>query len=336
LQVCLHYNEPWEEFLVKAVKPYVDVVIQTGVAERYFFLRSWERGPHIRLFFKGNPFILESMLKPNLEEHFLHYFESRPSLLVEPKYPHGFPENFQWFPNNSVQYFDYEPALEMQGGELELTLSEKQFQSSSQIVLDTIDKKATRWTYNEMISLAIKLHLSLAYSIGLSIEEAATFFGLLSQNWIEKHGQSGQKKGVNGKNSVQNSFEKIFQIQRKDLVPYQSAMWELFKNYRKSAEPEFVEWFHLNTQLSLEFDWALDSKKLSPRMNQFPDYSFVDELQKQRWNYGAELIQQTNNRMGIFNKNEGYLFYILAQSLFILTVPYDKEKHGPFGVKQVK
>jgi hypothetical protein len=37
LTVCLHYNEPWEDFLSIAVKPYIDVVMQTGVAERFYF-----------------------------------------------------------------------------------------------------------------------------------------------------------------------------------------------------------------------------------------------------------------------------------------------------------
>ena len=88
-----------EEFLVKAVKPYTDVVLQTGVAESFYFLRSWEKGPNIRLWFKGNPFILAKMLRPNLDEHFLQYFESRPSVIRNPVYPANYPEGFKWYPN---------------------------------------------------------------------------------------------------------------------------------------------------------------------------------------------------------------------------------------------
>lgn len=321
LLVCLYYNEPWEEFLVKAVKPYTDVVVQTGVAERFFFLRSWERGPHIRIWFKGNPYILENMLKPNLCEHFHHYFESRPSLLVEPRYPNGFPENFQWHPNNSIQFFDYVPELEMPGGNLELSLFEKQFQASSQLVLNTLTQKAQRWTYNEMIGSAIKLHLSLVYSVGMSISEAATFFRLLSQNWTNKNLQDNTDQSSNRPSTVMRSFQKIFDIQRKDLVPYHSALWELFKNYRKAAGQEFVQWFHLNTNLSLELDLALESGKLLHRPNIFPNHRFQNEMEIQRWNYCEEFIRLTNNRFGILQKNEGYLFYVMAQSLFVLTSP---------------
>ena len=313
--------------MVKAVKPYIDVVMQTGVAERFFFQRSWERGPHIRIWFKGNPYILESMLKPNLREHFLQYFESRPSLLVEPLYPNDFPENFQWHPNNSVHYFDYEPELEREGGRLELSLFEKQFQASSIMVLNTLKKKSSHWTYNETIGTAVKLHLSLAYSVGMGIGEAASFFKLLSNLWENKNtGEENRAKGHLGHNTVMRSFQKIFDLQRKDIIPYHSALWELFKNYRKVAEEDFIDWFHVNTNLSLELDLALESGKLGPRPNLFPGHAFHDDTQMQGWNFCEEFIRMPNNRLGIHHKNEGYLFYVIAQSLHALTAPMPNYK----------
>lgn len=322
LTACLHYNEPWEEFLVKAVKPYIDVVMQTGVAERFFFQRSWERGPHIRIWFKGNTYILETMLKPNLREHFLQYFESRPSLLVEPLYPQDFPDDYQWYPNNSVQYFEYEPELERLGGRLELSLFEKQFQASSELVLSTLKDKITRWTYNEMIGSAVKFHLSLAYSVGMGIVEASSFFKLLFNQWVDKNTATEDKENPRlSDGAVVRSFQKIFELQRKDIVPYHSALWELFKNYRKVADEEFINWFHVNANLSLEIDLAMESGKLKPRTSVFTGYSFQDKAQEQRWNYCEEFIRLTNNRLGIHNKNEGYLYYVMAQSLHVLTAP---------------
>jgi hypothetical protein len=70
LTASLYYNGPWEYFLAKAIKPYVDVVLQTGVAERFFFERRWQESPHACLYFKGNADVLHHILKPNLQEHF--------------------------------------------------------------------------------------------------------------------------------------------------------------------------------------------------------------------------------------------------------------------------
>lgn len=325
LTACLYYSEPWEEFLVKAVKPYIDVVMQTGVAERFYFQRSWERGPHIKLWFKGNTYILENMLKPNLEEHFLQYFESRPSLLVEPHYPDNFPEEYKWFPNNSVQYFDYEPELDRFGGRLELSLFEKQFEASSSIVLKTIKDKASRWTYNEMVGTAIKLHLSFAYSMGLSITEACEFFKLLSRTWVSRNTkENGVFKGTDHTPDLAaiRSFQKIFELQRKDIVPYHAALWELFKNYRKVEDEAFVDWFHVNTNLGLELNLALESGKLKTRMNMLADYQFENDEQMQLWNFYEEFVRLTNNRLGIYNKNEGFLYYVMAQSLHAVTTGF--------------
>ncbi|HHH49559.1 MAG TPA: hypothetical protein ENK52_01120, partial [Saprospiraceae bacterium] len=65
LAVHLFYNEPWEEFLAKAVKPYVDTLVQTGIAAQFFFIRYWERGPHIRLRIKGEKNIIDNIVQPN-------------------------------------------------------------------------------------------------------------------------------------------------------------------------------------------------------------------------------------------------------------------------------
>ena len=315
LTVCLHYNEPWEEFLVKAVKPYIDVVMQTGVADRFYFRRNWERGPHIRLWFKGNAYVLEHMLLPNLKEHFLHYFESRPSLLVDPQYPAGFPEKYKWFPNNSVQFSTDEPQLCRLGGRIEMSLCEKQCQASAHIALHILKETAGKWNYNEMISTAIKLHLGFAYAIGFSMEEAQEFFQWVTENWVQQLEKSEVKNGKStGKEAMLRSFHKIFEIQKKDIVPYHAALWELFKNFRKIDDKEFVKWLHVCSSSSLELGYAHNSSKLvSRQMDSLFDNK--NNAEQALWNFYAEFIRLVNNQLGITNKNEGYLFYVISQSL---------------------
>ena len=82
--------------------------------------------------------MINSILKPNLEEHFNHYFESKPSRRVEPNYPPNFSEDLKWYPNNTLKYSDYEPEFGRYGGSVGIALSEKQFLISSQTVLEFI------------------------------------------------------------------------------------------------------------------------------------------------------------------------------------------------------
>lgn len=315
LTVCLHYNEPWEDFLSKAVKPYIDVVMQTGVAERFYFRRSWERGPHIRLWFKGNSDILENMLLPNLKEHFLQYFESRPSLLVDPQYPADFPEEYKWFPNNSVHFFIGEAELCRFGGGLQPALCEKQCQASSKIVLNILKNKKGKWNYNEMISQAIKLHLGFAYAAGLNMEETQQFFEWLLEEWVKKREKNEVvSRDQAGIEATLNTFHKIFEIQKKDIVPYHAALWELFKNFRKAEDKKFVKWIYACTSTSLELSLALESGKLLPLKKA------EENPEKALWSFYEEFISLTNNQLGVTNKNEGYLFYLISQSMRIAKI----------------
>ncbi|HHM20599.1 MAG TPA: hypothetical protein ENJ20_01130 [Bacteroidetes bacterium] len=308
LAVNLYYGEPWEGFLIKAVKPYIDVVLTTGVANRFYFERSWEKGPHIRLWFKGNAFILAKMLRPNLDEHFLQYFESRPSYVKKPLYTDNFPDDLKWRPNNSIHYPSANPGDTLFGGQAEANLFEKQYQASSLLVLDSIKEKASAWTYNEMISTAIKIHLGFVYAIGFSLEEAASYFDYITEKWFA----NSYPNSPSGRDKVLQSFTTISNLQRKDTVPYHSALWQIFKNYEGINDPLFVDWINTNADISLQLNLALAHNKLRPkRKSQQQGNTEVPPA----WDYYETLIKLTNNRLGIFNKNEGFLFFTMAQSL---------------------
>src|SRR5688572_26222679 len=100
----LYYNEPWEGFLKNAVSPFVKNVLEEKLAESYFFIRYWERGPHIRLRFYGDPDVLDTIVKPRLKSYFDDYFIKFSSERFEPEMIRQLPEEQQWFSNNSVQF----------------------------------------------------------------------------------------------------------------------------------------------------------------------------------------------------------------------------------------
>jgi hypothetical protein len=321
LAVSLYYGEPWEEFLVKAVKPYTDVVRQTGVAERFFFERSWNMGPHIQLWFKGNPYVLTNMLRPNLNEHFEQYFASRPSFVNPPKYPRAFPDKYKWHPNNSVQYSHYHPEQEYSGGQLELNLLEQQFEASSKLVLQSLREKSNRWTYSEMISTAIKIHVGFAYALGMDRGEAGHFFEFLFNNWYRSNSLNDDSERSN----TVHSFHKIFNLQRKDTVPYHTALWQLLLDYEKMEDTQYVNWINVNADTSVDLNFALEQGKLPRKATNSPNGNYP-----KAWHYYESLVKSTNNRLGIFRKNEGYLFYIIAESLRTINQSEQSERERAY------
>lgn len=319
LTASLYYSEPWEYFLAKVIKPYVDVVLQTGVADRFFFERSWEGSPHIRLFFKGNADVLHHILRPNLKEHFQQYFDARPSAAFDG----GFMGISPSLLINTVQFEDPNPACQRYGGQREMEVLSKQFHASSIMVLGKLKDKINHWNYNELISNAIKLHLSFSYSVGLSIEETSRFFQFLELDWMTNN----MAAAAAHEDGILPYFRRIFDAQKGDIISYHAALWELFKNYRKTEDEGFIAWFHANANAGLELSLALESGKLQTKPGIFPEEQFDNPEQAHLWNFFAEFVRSTNNRLGIQGRDEGYLYFAISKSLrAVIATFYAKKK----------
>jgi len=300
LSVHLFYNEPWEDFLQKAIEPYVNTAKQTGIAQQYFFIRYWEKGPHIRLRLKGNLDMINSILKPNLEEHFIHYFESKPSRRVEPNYPPNFSEDLKWYPNNTLEYYDYEPEFGRYGGPVGIELSEKQFMLSSQTVLEFIKQKGKTWSYDDAMGVAIKLHLTFIHAAGLGINEAISFFDFHAKNWLP---YTFKKKDG--------------QLNTASLIPFHSSLWKAMEDGNSFDEENLNNWLKENKLILEDLISKEKEGELSSRTKKY-QYQFRPSQYPEKellWSIFVDFIHMTNNRLGIFNRDESYLSFMMMRCL---------------------
>ncbi len=322
LSVYLFYNEPWEEFLQKAIEPYVNTAIQTGIAQQYFFIRYWENGPHIRLRLKGEVDMVTTILKPNLEEHFTNYFESMPSRRIEPQYPASFSEALKWLPNNSIHYKNYEPELDRYGGNVGVLLSEEQFMISSQTVLDLIKQKGRSWSYDDAMGVAIKLHLSFIHTAGLDIQSAIEFFEFFAKNWLpytfKKVQREVDKDDFQHQSNLSiQAFEESFATQKEALIPFHAVLWNALEDGDSFEENILNHWVAKNKDITKRVFQAFEENILTKRP---PEYKYKitpkDPQQNELvWSIFADYIHLTNNRLGIHNKDESYLSFMIMRCL---------------------
>ena len=188
---------------------------------------------------------------------------------------------------------------------------ERQYLASSRITLELIKNNEGKWWPNERLSNALKLHLGMFYAGGMTLNEAQSFSVWAYKNW--ELGQQTQASEPDNSLQLRTSFQTAFDLLRPDVVSYLSATWELFKNYRKVESLPFIHWIHVNSKAYLELDLALATGRLNPLVTPHPAPSAV-------WTFYADFMDKTNNRLGIVHKNEeGYLYFVLAQTLKLMS-----------------
>ena len=328
LAAYLYYNEPWEVFLVDAVEPFVKEVMDNKWAEQYFFIRYWEKGPHIRLRFLGDKDVLEKEVKPALIKHFETYFKQHPSERQDPNWLEDAEPEYAWYPNNTVQFIEYEPETDRYGGPHGLIVSEKQFQHSSNAIISIIKESEAQWDYNRALGAAIQLHLGFAHSLGMDLQETMDFYSRFFQNWFPRayyffEKDITEEELASRREETLKAFETNFNAQNEMLVPFFQTVWEALENGEQFEQEWLHDWLDNTKIVGIELAKLQKNKQLIT-----PEWYNVDDERKEATNVPRErrelwaiydsYIHMTNNRLGILNRDEGYLAYLIRESMKLL------------------
>ncbi|MBL6449546.1 thiopeptide-type bacteriocin biosynthesis protein [Fulvivirga sp. 29W222] len=321
LAAFLYYAEPWEEFLIQGVKPLIDQVMGEKLADQYFFIRYWEKGPHIRLRFKGNPNVLEKKVKPLIIDHFNKYFKNVPSERQDPDWLKEASEEYKWYPNNSVQFIEYEPETERYGGEHALQVSERQFQASSDATLAIVEDGLEAWDYNRALGAAIQLHLGFAHGVGMDQQEASKFFSDVFQNWLPRayyffEKDISKEELAKRKEETLKAFEKNFKGHKESLIPFFETVWEAFEEGQSFDQEWLNNWLVDMKSIKSDLQALQEDKKLiAPQRYLSKRDEEVPAETQELWAIYDSYIHMINNRMGIMNRDEGYLAYLVRESI---------------------
>jgi thiopeptide-type bacteriocin biosynthesis protein len=301
LSAYLYYAEPWEEFLLEGVEPFVRTILEEGLAEQFFFIRYWEKGPHIRLRIKGESTLLQAEVKPRLETYFRRYFKEKPSQREDPEQPNSLPEKLRWVPNHTIRYVPYQPEIKRYGGPAGILVAEEQFQASSRAVLSIIEA-SKGWDYERALGAAIQLHLGFVSALGMKLTESIRFFSDIFSIWLTRSYHNGED--VSGeelqkrKHDTLKAYEKIFRQQEAILIPFHQRLWNA-----AAQNAEFEEQW-LNR-------WLSDMAGIGERLKN----ANIPRNRRQLWPILESLVHMTNNRLGILNQDEAFLGYLIKESL---------------------
>jgi hypothetical protein len=319
LAAHLYYAGNWEDFLTRGVKPFVDKILARKAARQYFFIRYWERGPHIRLRFKGDKETLTHVVKPEVEDFFLRYFRHYPSRREEPAGVKEAPADQRWYPNNSVQFLAYEPEIERYGGLVGLDIAERFFQASSHVTLSVLHE-CTDWDYERALGTAVQLHLAFAAALAMDLNEAAHFYAAIFARWLPatylRLSHRLPNEVTKYREYILTTFAQNFAQQRVMLIPYQQKLWRLFVE-NMEFEPEWLnQWRCDVVEIGRQLRAAQNQQQLViPGWFQpNPDLN-VPIPRQALWAILESYVHMTNNRLGILNHDEAYLGYLMKSGL---------------------
>ncbi|MGB0165930.1 MAG: thiopeptide-type bacteriocin biosynthesis protein [Luteibaculum sp.] len=313
----LHYCEPWEEILSQFLYPWIQehLVPQN---HPYFFIRYWEMGPHIRFRFKcsDNDF---KLLGPKLEADFDKYVSDRPSSFEFYDFTHAHQIPKSWRLNNSLYWMEYYPETERYGGEAALPICEEAFQISSRACLETFVREK-EWNYNLALTAAIQMHALFTKALGMSRGESRDFFNLVSISWfpraVDPLGTISESLKEQKQEETMKAFEDQYERQKQQLAPFISTIYNaLEEDLEEMLEPEMHSFF-VQTAENHKYLEELYQRSMIEDSGwlKYVDNTGITPNKKALWAIYSSLVHMTNNRLGILNRDESYIAYLLKEA----------------------
>ena len=148
----------------------------------------------------------------------------------EPDWLKDAADEYKWFPNNTVQYIEYEPEVERYGGDTCILVAERQFELCSDTIL-ALTSESDTWDYNRALGAAIQLHLGFAFGTGMSLDGATQFFQRIFQSWLPRayyfyEKDISQEVLEARREETLKAFEENWKAQQGTILPFVETVWD--------------------------------------------------------------------------------------------------------------
>lgn len=307
LSTYFYYASTVENFLVKAIKPFIRSLEDEGIIDGFFFIRYFEYAPHIRLRIRCDSVVQEERVKPRLIKHFNEFIRRNPSTRDDDELLKALHSGQSLKTNNTFEFISYEPEIERYGGTIGISIAEKQFEMSSRAVISALSD-FNSWDYSRRLGIALQLHLGFSYAMRFSAAQANLFFNNMDSSWRPAANSIlslSQSKALEADARVPKVFVEAFEKQKKTLIPFMTRIWEGLNQGSKFEKKWFGQWVADMKRIFSLCENAFTSKPDSATSSMHPlsnDFVIV-----------SSYAHMTNNRLGISNHDESYLAFILAE-----------------------
>ncbi len=308
LSAYLYYAGSKEELLLH-LWPTVDQMLFEKLIHQFFFVRYYDRGPHLRLRLKLSEASSEEVVKQQLQETFNNFLLTAPpsadkTTIDEPE-----------LPSNTIYYVAYQPEMLRYGGPEGIVLSETQFDLSSRVVISILQQSGA-WGYGKALGAALTLHLITLRSLAIPVEQLIDCCNLGQASWIT-YSINTDFEPVDEKTLREkiDDMTHSYTQQKGSILPILNQVWQTLDDEAPFEEEHFNHW-------TTSMKSIVGALKKTITDQPMPDEYYVDmglqplsAICPSYWPIIDSYIHMTNNRLGILNRDEGFLYYILKEFL---------------------
>lgn len=277
------------------LKPFTAKHTANGTLGRFFYVRYFDTGAHIRFRFYGTAAVNKALCEA-LENTYTQWRMA----FTHPPAPQ----------EELVRYTPYLPEFTRYGGRGLIDLAEEYFVLSSRTMLSLIDDSEVN-RYENILAQGIQLNfifVNTLRKIGIDVEALLT---MATDSWLpftvgRLMGRDLYVKGtLHEKEVCLSVFRENFAGQRKSifnslvaLEQYQEELWD----QPVEDTDGLIEWIAGNVALLQTIEQRLDKQGLSG-----------PEKESIRFSVYSSLMHMNNNRIGVVNHDESYIAYILKE-----------------------
>jgi|SRR5579863_1520390 len=327
-----YYGSP-DALIVNCIAPLIEELRKRDLLHRYFFIKYWMEGPHVRLRLLPAGQDCEAEIQSITEQAITSYLKQRPALYqpdakaLSPFYKSLFIAEYgqaKWLekygedgmisirPNNSFAYIPYEPEYFRYGGIDGIELAEWHFDQSSDIIIELLREVNVR-VPTILLGISIQLSLPLFYGFFADDQQVMDAFDNYIGFWQNNYSSSGNFEAYNKKYQRMAPYlqQRILEIKRQmvthtaTLTPIEAA-WKAHIHELHTRVDSFIA----DRSARLMDGWIDETGESAidaPLRNQ--DTKNVYHILLNSY------IHMTNNRLGVTIPHEVYLAFLLKQAL---------------------
>ncbi|PZH16293.1 lantibiotic biosynthesis protein [Streptomyces sp. NTH33] len=308
--------------LVECVGPLVESLRKRGLLRKWFFIRYWLEGPHIRLRLLPTDPSHADEVREIAEDALTAFLRRRPALYEEDRdnsrdlyrnlflaeYSqerwdelYGSDGEMPFRENNSVALIPYEREYDRYGGPAGMPLSESHFERSSDLVLDLL---ATTNVHVRTVLLgqAAQLTMALCFTFLPDDDAVAEFLVRYRTMWETSYQESSQDQ--HGK------FDRSYERMRERLVQRLRHIRDSRRDNPAAAPTESERsWLAHCAELRDSVVSLAEAGSLTFRDGKAADPAAALAILL------SSYVHMTNNRIGISILDEIYLSYVIGKAL---------------------